>query len=250
MHVLKRAGESIAALGDRHDRQSDVPRHRPPHLQRLHEGLHLPEAGAGEHPAGGDRRVLTDVLELPCGVEIYGLLTRWNPLNVQAPVRPAVQRRRTCSSSASGRRATRSRTIWRTRVSASSASTASRSSRCPRSSSASDGRPSATAVREYSELETAARRTHPRRLRRRVGVRHHRALGQELPRRCSYLTLVRRENICAVYGGMRFGGTLDARRRVAARLRPRRDRHRRGQADDHRHEEQPDSRRSARPATS
>ena len=29
--------------------------------------------------------VLTDVLRLPWGVEIYGLLTRWNPLNVQRP---------------------------------------------------------------------------------------------------------------------------------------------------------------------
>jgi hypothetical protein len=26
--------------------------------------------------------VLTDVLRMPWGVEIYGLLTRWNPLNV------------------------------------------------------------------------------------------------------------------------------------------------------------------------
>ncbi len=29
--------------------------------------------------------VLTDVLNLPWGVEIYGLLTRWNPLNVRRP---------------------------------------------------------------------------------------------------------------------------------------------------------------------
>src|SRR5207249_6574195 len=29
--------------------------------------------------------VLTDVLEMPLGVEIYGLLTRWNPLNVRRP---------------------------------------------------------------------------------------------------------------------------------------------------------------------
>ena len=36
--------------------------------------------------------VLTDVLFLPWGFEIYSLLTRWNPLNVQAPGRPALQR--------------------------------------------------------------------------------------------------------------------------------------------------------------
>jgi hypothetical protein len=29
--------------------------------------------------------VLTDVLRMPYGVEIYGLLTRWNPLNVRRP---------------------------------------------------------------------------------------------------------------------------------------------------------------------
>ena len=29
--------------------------------------------------------VLTDVLQMPWGVEIYGLLTRWNPLNVHRP---------------------------------------------------------------------------------------------------------------------------------------------------------------------
>ena len=29
--------------------------------------------------------VLTDVLQMPWGVEIYGLLTRWNPLNVRRP---------------------------------------------------------------------------------------------------------------------------------------------------------------------
>jgi len=32
-----------------------------------------------------ETRALTDVLNLPWGVEIYGLLTRWNPLNVHRP---------------------------------------------------------------------------------------------------------------------------------------------------------------------
>ena len=40
----------------RRRRQSDVRGHRPPHLQRLHEGLHLPETGAGRHSAGRDPR--------------------------------------------------------------------------------------------------------------------------------------------------------------------------------------------------
>ena len=72
MHVLRarRRRDRRAGAGD--DRQPDVPRHRPPHLQRLHEGLHLPEAGAGQHPADRDRASLTDVLVLPWGFEIYG----------------------------------------------------------------------------------------------------------------------------------------------------------------------------------
>ena len=49
-------GDAIGALALVMRRQPDVPRHRPPHLQRLHEGLHLPEAGAGQHPADRDRR--------------------------------------------------------------------------------------------------------------------------------------------------------------------------------------------------
>ncbi|MCK7468141.1 MAG: hypothetical protein MZU91_08485 [Desulfosudis oleivorans] len=59
--------------------------HGPPHLQRLHEGLHLPEAGPGQHPADRDRRASPTCCALPWGVEIYGLLTRWNPLDVRRP---------------------------------------------------------------------------------------------------------------------------------------------------------------------
>ena len=40
--------------GDDHGGQPDGRSHRAPHLQRLHEILHLPEAGAGQHPAGGN----------------------------------------------------------------------------------------------------------------------------------------------------------------------------------------------------
>ena len=54
--LLRKRGDAHRRAGDRHRRQPDVPGHRPPHLQRLHEGLHLPEAGAGQHPADRDRR--------------------------------------------------------------------------------------------------------------------------------------------------------------------------------------------------
>ena len=56
MHMLRKARRRDRRAGHRRHRQPDVPGHRPPHLQRLHEGLHLPEAGAGQHPADRDRR--------------------------------------------------------------------------------------------------------------------------------------------------------------------------------------------------
>ena len=90
-------------------RQSDGRGDRPPHLQRLHEGVHLSEAGPVDIPQA-ETRTLKDVLELPWGFEIYGLLTRWNPLNLRAPVSAAAPAS-ACWSSARGRRASRSRTI-------------------------------------------------------------------------------------------------------------------------------------------
>ena len=54
MNLVEARGHSRRRAGDRRGRQSDVRRDRPPHLQRLHEGLHLSEAGAGRHPAGRD----------------------------------------------------------------------------------------------------------------------------------------------------------------------------------------------------
>ncbi len=41
-----------------------------------------------------ETRTLKDVLELPWGFEIYGLLTRWNPLNVRRPVAKPLSGRR------------------------------------------------------------------------------------------------------------------------------------------------------------
>src|SRR5205807_3394553 len=41
-----------------------------------------------------ETRVLKDVLALPWGVEIYALLTRWNPLNLRRPLpKPATGRK-------------------------------------------------------------------------------------------------------------------------------------------------------------
>jgi NAD(P)H-flavin reductase/NADPH-dependent glutamate synthase beta subunit-like oxidoreductase len=45
-------------------------------IYQKQEPVNIPQVETG---------VLTDVLNLPWGVEIYGLLTRWNPLNVHRP---------------------------------------------------------------------------------------------------------------------------------------------------------------------
>ncbi|MGC4085024.1 MAG: hypothetical protein QM736_23635 [Vicinamibacterales bacterium] len=55
MHMLRKGGDAIGASRAHRHRQPDGSGHRSPHLQRLHEGVHLPEAGACEHPADGDR---------------------------------------------------------------------------------------------------------------------------------------------------------------------------------------------------
>jgi NADPH-dependent glutamate synthase beta subunit-like oxidoreductase/NAD(P)H-flavin reductase len=84
MHVLERDGDSIAALavviidnpmcpGTGHRICNDCMKSC---IFQKQEPVNIPQAETG---------VLTNVLKLPFGVEIYGLLTRWNPLNAKRP---------------------------------------------------------------------------------------------------------------------------------------------------------------------
>jgi NADPH-dependent glutamate synthase beta subunit-like oxidoreductase/NAD(P)H-flavin reductase len=84
MHQLRREGDSIGALalvaidnpmcpGTGHRICNDCMKGC---IFQKQDPVNIPQIETG---------VLTDVLELPWGVEIYGLLTRWNPLN---PLRP------------------------------------------------------------------------------------------------------------------------------------------------------------------
>ncbi|HEX6183160.1 MAG TPA: FAD-dependent oxidoreductase, partial [Pyrinomonadaceae bacterium] len=84
MHVLQRDGDSIGALaivvvdnpmcpGTGHRICNDCMKSC---IFQKQEPVNIPQAETG---------VLTDVLGLPFGVEIYGLLTRWNPLNAKRP---------------------------------------------------------------------------------------------------------------------------------------------------------------------
>ena len=84
MHVLKKGGDSIAALalvmidnpmcpGTGHRICNDCMKSC---IFQKQDPVNIPQAETGN---------LTDVLELPYGFEIYSLLTRWNPLNAKRP---------------------------------------------------------------------------------------------------------------------------------------------------------------------
>lgn len=83
-HLLKRDGHSLAALatimidnpmapGTGHRICNDCMKSC---IFQKQEPVNIPQVETG---------VLTDILNLPYGFEIYGLLTRWNPLNVRRP---------------------------------------------------------------------------------------------------------------------------------------------------------------------
>ena len=84
MHVVKRQGDNIGALalividnpmcpGTGHRICNDCMKGC---IYQKTEPVNIPQI---------ETNVLTDVLNLPWGFEIYALLTRWNPLNVQRP---------------------------------------------------------------------------------------------------------------------------------------------------------------------
>ena len=84
MHLLKRRGDSLGALamitianpmcpGTGHRICNDCMKAC---IFQKQEPVNIPQI---------ETSVLTDILALPWGFEIYGLLTRWNPLNVKRP---------------------------------------------------------------------------------------------------------------------------------------------------------------------
>ncbi|MGB6977162.1 MAG: FAD-dependent oxidoreductase [Gammaproteobacteria bacterium] len=87
MHVLKKDGRTIAALAMvmADNPMCPVTGHRICNdcmkacIYQKQEPVNIPQT---------ETRVLTDVLQLPWGVEIYDLLARWNPLNKQWVAKP------------------------------------------------------------------------------------------------------------------------------------------------------------------
>jgi NAD(P)H-flavin reductase/NADPH-dependent glutamate synthase beta subunit-like oxidoreductase len=84
MHMLRKGGDAIGSLaiividnplvpGTGHRICNDCMKAC---IYQKQDPVNIPQIETG---------VLTDVLRMPWGVEIYGLLTRWNPLNVQRP---------------------------------------------------------------------------------------------------------------------------------------------------------------------
>ena len=84
MHTVRKRGDAIGALaivvvdnpmcpGTGHRICNDCMKAC---MYQKQEPVNIPQIETG---------VLTDVLNMPWGVEIYGLLTRWNPLNAQRP---------------------------------------------------------------------------------------------------------------------------------------------------------------------
>ena len=84
MHTVRKRGDAIGALaivtvdnpmcpGTGHRICNDCMKAC---IYQKQEPVNIPQIETG---------VLTDVLNMPWGVEIYGLLTRWNPLNIKRP---------------------------------------------------------------------------------------------------------------------------------------------------------------------
>src|SRR5688572_9567055 len=84
MHMVRKSGDAIGALaivvvdnpmvpGTGHRICNDCMKAC---IYQKQEPVNIPQIETG---------VLTDVLRMPWGVEIYGLLTRWNPLNLRRP---------------------------------------------------------------------------------------------------------------------------------------------------------------------
>ncbi len=156
-----------------------------------------------------ETRVLKDVLALPWGFEIYSLLTRWNPLNLRRPCR-CRRRASACSSSAWAPPASRSRITSSTTATPSSASTASRSSRSTRRFPASRSPASACRSRRCATSTSLIEPLDDRLMAGFGGVAEY---GITVRWDKNFLKMIRllleRRDRFALYGGVRFGGTLD-----------------------------------------
>ena len=245
MHALRKGGDPLGALalvtldnpmcaGTGHRICNDCMKAC---IYQKQEPVNIPQAETG---------VLTDVLRLPWGVEIYWLLTRWNPLNVRRPFALPYNGENVLVVGLGPAGYTLSHYLLNEGFGVVGID-GLKIEPLPVEWTGGAGQPPAP-IRDWRAIYRRARRAHPGRLRRRVRVRHHGALGQELPHAAAPAARaprsvqdLRRHPLWRHAAG---------RGRVVAGVLARRDRRRRRPADDHRHQEQPAFAASARPATS
>ena len=178
MHLLRKAGDAIGALalvmldnpmcpGTGHRICNDCMKSC---IYQKQEPVNIPQIETG---------VLTDVLRMPWGVEIYGLLTRWNPLNVRRPYALPYNGKNILVVGLGPAGYTLAHYL----VNEGFGVVGIDGLKIEPLPTALVGTADASAAAD-PRLERdlpPARRPRARRLRRRVGVRHHRAVGQELP---------------------------------------------------------------------
>ena len=123
--------------------------------------------------------VLTDVLSMPWGVEIYGLLTRWNPLNVRRPYALPYNGKNVLVVGLGPAGYTLAHYLVNEGFGVVGID-GLKIEPLPEDIVGTDTAPPRP-IRDWSEIYRPARRARARRVRRRVRVRHHRPLGQELP---------------------------------------------------------------------
>ena len=179
MHLTKRRGDSIGALalvcidnpmcpGTGHRICNDCMKAC---VYQKQKPVDIPQI---------ETAVLTDVLGLPWGLEIYGLLTRWNPLNVHRPYALPYRGQDVLVVGLGPAGYTLAHHLLNEGFGVVGIDGLKLE---PLPASVTGDWAARHAARSGAQLPLrGARRSHPGRLRRRLGVRHHRALGQELPR--------------------------------------------------------------------
>ena len=178
MHTLRKRGDAIGALalvmldnpmcpGTGHRICNDCMKSC---IYQKQEPVNIPQIETG---------VLTDVLHLPWGVEIYGLLTRWNPLNVRRPYALPYNGKNVLVVGLGPAGYTLAHYLVNEGFGVVGID-GLKIEPLPEELVGIDDGPAVADSRLERDL-SPARRTRPRRIRRRVRVRHHRALGQELP---------------------------------------------------------------------
>ncbi len=237
MHLLRKQGDAIGALalviidnpmcpGTGHRICNDCMKSC---IYQKQEPVNIPQIETG---------VLTDVLKMPWGVEIYGLLTRWNPLNVRRPYALPYNGKNVLVVGLGPAGYTLAHYLVNEGFGVVGID-GLKIEPLPEPL-VGTGADAPQPIRDWSEIYADL---DERVLEGFGGVSEY---GITVRWDKNFLTLIHltlaRRRGLRMYGGIRFGGTLPIEDAWKLRVRSRGDCGRRRPADDHRHEEQPDSR--------